>query len=167
MVEKQIAVLNKQIKKLGENNFDLEAWKSSTVAILTRMFGDQDPKIDQINKIRIDYGSWALRDASSRYNPVKSCKEMGKEILEASINELETFGPSIGSDDHGKEIAGLLEEELKVAQIKAIKAILESHQNKEEKFKQILKKINTFPKDTAPQLLSRLLIALNINEHLE
>jgi len=165
MVDKKSAILKKQLTKLEDDNFDLEAWKSSSIALLSRLFGPSDPKVKQIENLRIDYGSWALRDASSRYNPVKSCKKVGKEIIEASIDELEAFGPT--ETKQSQEIIQLLENELKVSQLKSIKGILKSKNSKEEKVREIVKKLNTFPKHLASNLLSKILITLNINEHLD
>jgi hypothetical protein len=40
MIEKQIELIKRQISKLDEKDFDLDAWKSSTTVILGRIFGD-------------------------------------------------------------------------------------------------------------------------------
>lgn len=92
MDKKFIKLLNNQIKKLGSEDFDLEAWKSSTISVLSRVFGKDDARIIQINGLKIDYSSWALRDSTSKYKPVETCKRKGKEILITAIEEIETFG---------------------------------------------------------------------------
>ena len=48
MEEKYIQLFTRQIEKLDTEDFDLEAWKSSTIVLLKKVFGAQDPKIEQI-----------------------------------------------------------------------------------------------------------------------
>ena len=38
MAEKEIALLQEQITRLGDRKFDLEAWKNSTLIYLERIF---------------------------------------------------------------------------------------------------------------------------------
>ncbi|MCR9249057.1 MAG: hypothetical protein NXI20_01480 [bacterium] len=90
--EKYIAVLRKQIDKLDEEDFDLEAWKSSAQSRLASIFGENDARIKQINDLKIDYSSWALRDSNSRYKPVETCKKKGREIIESLIDEIDIVG---------------------------------------------------------------------------
>ncbi|HCX22367.1 MAG: hypothetical protein CMB80_07275 [Flammeovirgaceae bacterium] len=92
MKKQVIKLLQKQIDQLKDPEFDLEAWKSATEAILTKVFGASDGKIKQIHELKIDYSSWALRDSNAKYKPVETCKKKGQAILEAAIGELETFG---------------------------------------------------------------------------
>jgi hypothetical protein len=89
MNQKYIALLTKRIEKLEEKDFDLEAWKSATVSTMEGFMKESDPRIKKINELKIDYSSWALRDATSKYNPEETCKKKGKEILQAIIDELE------------------------------------------------------------------------------
>lgn len=92
MKQQYIRLLNNQVEKLASEDFDLEAWKSSTVSVLTRIFGGDDPRIQQIDQLKIDYSSWALRDSNAGYQPIASCKRKGKELLVTAIEEIETFG---------------------------------------------------------------------------
>ncbi|RED98970.1 hypothetical protein [Marinoscillum furvescens] len=92
MKQQYIRLLNNQVEKLSAEDFDLEAWKSSTETVLTRIFGPEDPRIKQIQQLKIDYSSWALRDSNAGYQPIASCKSKGKELLITAIEELETFG---------------------------------------------------------------------------
>lgn len=92
MTKKLIKLLQSQIDKLDQPDFDLEAWKSSTTSVLTRVFGGSDVRIKQINELKIDYSSWALRDSNAQYKPVESCKRKGGEILKTAIEEIELFG---------------------------------------------------------------------------
>lgn len=77
--------------KLDAEDFDLDAWKSSAIYVLMRIFGSTDPKITEINNLKIDYSSWALRDSNAKYKPIETCKRKGKEILEIAKDEIELF----------------------------------------------------------------------------
>lgn len=92
MKEKLIKLLQNQIAKLDEEDFDLEAWKSSTISVLARVFDRNDPRIHEIDQLRIDYSSWMLRDSNSQYKPIEHNKRKGKEILRTAIEEIEVFG---------------------------------------------------------------------------
>ena len=94
MEEKYLKLLDKQIDKLSDKDFDLDAWKSSASYLLNMILGPEDLKIKEIDKLKIDYSSWALRDSSSTYKPVETCKKMGKEIMEMAKDELDLVGAS-------------------------------------------------------------------------
>lgn len=92
MEEKYHKLIDKQIEKLSAPDFDLEAWKSSAAHVIGIIFGQEDPKIKELEKLKIDYSSWALRDSGSDYKPIESCKKMGKEIMEIAKDEIELLG---------------------------------------------------------------------------
>lgn len=111
MKKQYIELLNRQIGKLEDEAFDLEAWKSSTLAVLTKVFGSLDPKIKQIDQLKIDYSSWALRDSNANYRPIETAMKKGREILRTAIDEIEIFG---AGEDNATDIIGKkLSEELK------------------------------------------------------
>ncbi|MEL6562706.1 MAG: hypothetical protein AAFQ94_31345, partial [Bacteroidota bacterium] len=87
-----ITILEKQLEALSAKDFDLEAWKKGTIARLSSVYGPEDPRIEQLEDIKIDYSSWALRDSDSSYKPVESCKKVGKAIVEAIIDDVRVFG---------------------------------------------------------------------------
>ncbi len=129
MDKKFIKLLNNQMQKLEAEDFDLEAWKSSTVSVLSRIFGKDDPRNDQIAGLKIDYSSWALRDSNSKYKPIESCKRKGKEILLTAIEEIEIFG--LGSSKETilkdlldqKEIEILLSDSKRTDQLNVLKKL--------------------------------------------
>ena len=165
-INKQIAVLKKQLAKLDSENFDLEAWKSSSSSFLSRLFGAKDTKVKQIEGLKIDYGSWALRDASSSYNPASSCKKQGREIIEAAINELETFGlPGTSLDI--SVIMQALENQLKVSQLKELTKVLTNNQSEEDKKKKLIKMISSWGKGAPSHILSEILLASELKDLLE
>ena len=94
MKSQYIKLLEKQISKLEEDSFDLEAWKTSAITVLNRIFGESDPRAKQIENLKIDYSSWALRDSNSNYKPIETAKLKGKEVLNTAIDEIEIFGAS-------------------------------------------------------------------------
>ncbi len=49
-VAKAIEMLQGQVDKLQAKDFDLKAWKNHTILILSRLFGETDPKIAQNSK---------------------------------------------------------------------------------------------------------------------
>ena len=107
MKSQYIKLLKKQISKLDEEKFDLEAWKTSAITVLHRIFGENDPRAKQIENLKIDYSSWMLRDSNSHYKPIETAKLKGKEIMNAAIDEIEIFGAPENhtSDILGKEFA--------------------------------------------------------------
>ena len=161
MEEQSISILEDQVAKLDNKEFDLEAWKSSSISILARIFGKDDYRLKQIQDLKIDYGSWALRDASSSYNPLKSCKKIGREILETSIGELKTFGA--GSPDSESGISTALRDELTGSQIKQLNQVLSSSKPQTQKKKEAVKILNTLSKAKSVAILADLVLADNLN----
>ncbi|MEM6525860.1 MAG: hypothetical protein AAF693_18820 [Bacteroidota bacterium] len=92
MKEKYIKLIDNQIDKLSNEDFDLDAWKGSTKYVLTLIFGPKDAKVNEVENLKIDYSSWALRDSKSDYKPIETCKKKGKELLDIAKDELELFG---------------------------------------------------------------------------
>lgn len=84
-------IINKRILKLADEDFDLDAWKEATVAALQRILSIDDPILKQIDQLKVDYGSWALRDATSKYNPVETAKKKGQQLLEGLLENYDSF----------------------------------------------------------------------------
>ena len=156
MVEKYINSLNKQIERLNAKDFDLEAWKSSTIVLLERIFGRDSQKITQIENVKFDFGSWSLRDSSAGRTPLDSCKMRGKEILEIAIEELEDFG----IPEENKTLVGnsvvleALENELKGSQFKQLKNLLISDESFERKKNQLKETLDSFGEETRMDILT-------------
>ncbi|MEM9894818.1 MAG: hypothetical protein AAF789_00495 [Bacteroidota bacterium] len=104
-------LLQKQIDKLDNEDFDLEAWKMGAISVLQRLFGESDVRSKQIEALKIDYSSWALRDSNANYKPIETAKRKGKEILTTAIDEISIFGlpESSASQLVGNETAKELE----------------------------------------------------------
>lgn len=103
MKSQYIKLLKKQIEKLDNPDFDLEAWKTSAITVLHRIFGETEPRSKQIDQLKIDYSSWMLRDSSSNYKPVETAKLKGREIIKTAIEEIEIFGTP---ENHASEVMG-------------------------------------------------------------
>lgn len=139
---KEIELLKEQIKKLNNKDFDLEAWKQYTIILLARIFGEDNQKIRQIEKIEYDYSSWSLRDTSGKSSYLDTCKKLGKEILVAAIDELNVLGlPEKKADKTGmvdpSVILSALEGEMKVSELRKTIAIINEATDPEEKRKKL------------------------------
>ena len=115
----QIELLKKQRERIDSDDFDLEAWKSTTSALISRVFGIEDPRIKIIEDLKIDYGSWALRDASSKYDPVATCKRKAKDLVDMSLEELH-----LETGDKNAAIMTVLEDYLTGKELNEVKAVL-------------------------------------------
>ncbi|MBU2652337.1 MAG: hypothetical protein KKA81_15520 [Bacteroidetes bacterium] len=156
MAQKEIDLLRNQIDKLNVKGFDLEAWKKYTIVIVARIFGEHSEKIRQIEKITYDYSSWALRDTTGSSEYLETCKKLGREILEASIDELKTFGLPAreqATNEFYNIILSALQDELKGSQMKEIRQILEDDTNKET----IIEKLKSYGTEVAPSVLASIL----------
>ncbi len=178
LIRKEIDLLKQQIDKLNVPDFDLDAWKTFTIILLERIFGPQSHKIKQIENINYDYSSWSLRDASGDSSNIDACKKLGWEILTASIQELENFGfpetAQISEEDIARSgkietenIVSCFEDELKVSQLKELKAILLSGDNFDDKKSRLVGKLKEFGVNTAPEILSNIILDESISQALK
>lgn len=169
--KKEIQLLQKQIEKLSAEDFDLEAWKSSAIIILERLFGVDNQKIKQIEKVKYDQSSWALREAKGSKNMMDTCKKQSKEILLISIDELELFG--IPEDMKEAQAAPFksviiqaLENELKIAQYKEVVTIINTDIASDEKQNKLMGALSSYGHDTAENILISILLAEQTKKYL-
>lgn len=161
-MEKEIQLLKKLIDKLDDKNFNLEAWKSSVMIILARIFGENSQKIRQIEKIEYDYSSWSMRDTSG-IPYIETCKKLGRQILETSILELETLGlPAAESSMEGtyemQPILGAFEEVLPASQFRELKALLKSTEDDEVIRQNLIDKLKVLGLEVSPKILANILL---------
>lgn len=158
---KETGLLQAQIDKLDKKEFDLDAWKQYTVVLLARIFGEHDPKIKQIEKIEYDFSSWSLRDTSGKSAYMETCKKLGREVLQASIDELKAFGlPDKKEKDNSipfEVLESALEEELKISQFRKLKALIIEEEDQEEKKKKLKDLIQSFEKDFSENVVLSIL----------
>jgi hypothetical protein len=172
MIEKQIELIKNQILKLDSSDFDLKAWKGSSILILDRIFGSDFQGLQTIENIKYSSGGVYTGNSSTSWNNMVSCKKIGKEILETCITELETFGirEKIQPNSSGINInltqnqsvninllVSALEDELTVSQMREVNEIMQSQENSTEKKSKILEKIKSFGTDVATNILANIL----------
>ena len=163
MIKKQISLISSQIEKLDSKKFDLEAWKTHTLIILGGIFGDESQKVKQIEMLEYEYNSWSLRDTSGYSAYLDSCKKLGREILEASIEELDLLGaPERNTENTGSIkisiILEALDDELKGSQYKSLMKLLKSDLSKKEKSRQLHDIIKEIDNETIITILKEILI---------
>jgi hypothetical protein len=163
MSKKEIELLKSRIEKLDAKDFDLEAWKNYTIVLLERIFGPANQKIKQIEGIEYDYSSWSLRDTSGYSSYQDACKKLSREILEASISELENFGlPELNKDKQKEDetlkvIISVLEDELKISQYKELLETVSSNKSNDEKAKEIELILKSYGAELSNTILARIL----------
>lgn len=171
MKEKEVKLLRKQIDKLDSEDFDLDAWKTGAVIVLERIFGGDNQKIRQIEKIKYDQSSWALREAKGSKNMMETCKKQGKEILEIAMDELQHFGlPEEVEEEKAtpfkKVIVEALEEELKISQYRELVHLIDSDKKLEEKRKALIDALHNYGHDVADNVLASILLAESTKKYL-
>lgn len=155
MVEKEIALIEKQLESLKAKNFDLEAWKSHTVIFLERIFGKESSKVRMIKDLKYDYSSWSLRDAAGTGKDADPVILKAREILEATKLELEHLGVP-KQEEENQKIWSLLEEEMTGKQIKEIRQVLQS--DEAEKMEKIANILYNLEKENLAVVLAKLLV---------
>lgn len=168
---KEIQLLRKQIDKLNAVDFDLGAWKAGTIILLERLFGSDNQKIAQVEKIKYDQSSWALREAKGSTNMMETCKIQGKEIMLIAIDELENFGlPKDVIDAQTAPfktvIIKALENELKISQYKEVLRIINSDKTYSEKQKEVIETLNDYGHDYVANILASILLAEETTQNL-
>jgi hypothetical protein len=167
-INKTVQVLQGQIEKLNAKDFDLNAWKNFTILLFERVFGPGNKKIESIQKIRYDQGSWVLRDETGYTNSMEACKKLGREVLEEAIIELETFGvpEKTGDEIDIQVIINALEDELTGTQFREIKKALAEKRQIEDKKKILVTKIKSYGADTAYAIVANILTNPHVAEKL-
>ena len=167
--EKLKELITKQIKKMDEKAFDLDAWKKSTIIILEKLFGPKDNRIHAIDSLHYDYGSWSLRDTTGKSMTKEACVKTGKAILETALDELEVFGEEAAeikaqADGFKNDIIEILDDELRGSEFRELKKILEEKgTNETEKQNQVAMVIRNFGEDTSASILARILVSTQID----
>ncbi len=143
MAEKEIALLQEQITRLGDRKFDLEAWKNSTLIYLERIFGKESSKLKMIRELAYDYSSWNLRDtaATGKTGAKDPVLLQAEEILTATITELKTLGlPELKQGKN--ELWELLSEDLTGKKLRELEILAAtSEPERVEKMKTILEEL--------------------------
>ncbi len=154
-----IKVLEKQIEKLTDKEFDLTAWKSTAQLLLEKIFGKDNPKIKAIDNIKYDQGSWVLRDQTGYTNSIEACKKLGKEILEEAIMELEAFGPpeAVEKMVSIEIIITALEDELTGSEFRELKKILSEDKSTKDKKNLLMTKLKSYDPESGFAIVANIL----------
>lgn len=163
MSEEHINLLKRQIEKLNERNFDLKAWKTHTILLLSAIFGEDNPKVREIGKLDYEYNSWTLRDTSGHNTYLEGCKKLGKEILEAAIEEIQLFGiPERESKPSElKPLTFILDafhDEMKGSQYRQMLEILKSNLSQEDKHRKLYALLGELNVETTRSILLHILL---------
>lgn len=129
--KKLLAAFKKLEEKLDDKDFDLDAWKSAAAPLLSRTFGKEDARLSQLEALKIDYSSWALRDAPATYQPLASCKKRAREIIQSAVDEVEIFGfggkpvamqvlTQVLSEEEAKQLRALADDGAKKGELKKL-----------------------------------------------
>ena len=157
--KKAIKILRDQIEKLNVKKFDLNAWKTTTIVLLERIFGRQNEKIESIRKINYDQSSWTLRDETGFSHSVESCKKLGREILETAIVELDAFGAIEGSSETlpFSVLLTALEDELTGSELRELKKVITEKSTIEDKKQILITKLKSYSADAANAIVANIL----------
>lgn len=156
MAEKEIALLQEQIARLGEKKFDLEAWKNHTIIFLERIFGKESSKLRMIKDLGYDYSSWNLRDtaAAGKTSDKDPVLMQAEEILTATIIELKTLGLPHEKKEKEK-IWDLLSDELTGKQMRELETLVRSEES--DKTELITKILESLEKEKLASIVFKLL----------
>lgn len=167
MKKEAIKLLKQQLEKIDNKDFDLESWKKYTIIILSRVFGEENQKIKQIDDLEFEYNSWSLRDASGNESYEDGTTKLAKEIIQASIDEIAAFGiTEPGKNNYDQELETILNivlDELKGSQVKQIKSIINSSDSKEEKNRLVFEIIGTLGETTVFKVITDILTHKSIS----
>ena len=156
MAEKEIALLQEQIARLGEKKFDLDAWKNHTLIFLERIFGKDSSKLKMIKDLGYDYSSWNLRDtaAAGKTSDKDPVLMQAEEILNAAIIELKTLGLPHEKKEKEK-IWDLLNDELTGKQMRKLETLVKSENA--DKTEQITEILEDLEKEKLASIVLKLL----------
>ena len=166
MVNKEIELLNLQIKKLDADDFDFESWKKYSIIILARIFGNKDQKIKQLQNIDFEFSSWSLRDASGNESYEEGSKKLAEEVLKAAIDELTIYGiPKRYNEDsetNTRELLNIIMDEFTGSQVEKLTKILSSNESKTEKKRKVKELVEEIGEFSCYDIITNILINKNI-----
>lgn len=184
IIIKQIKLIKERISKIdeiGKNHqinsefdFGVEAWKSGTIILLERIFGKNNQKITQIEKIEL-YRSNHDVVGIEAYN-INTIKHEGKEILLSAICELETLGPPeqeevnngkinltlIQNQEQSQKIKlniiqDAFQEELTGKQLKELQELIDNESDVKSRKAKIVEKLKSFGNNIITNIVANIL----------
>ena len=156
---KEIDLLQDLITRLDQKPFDLQSWKTNAMMLLGRIFGETSRKVELIKSIQPDYSSWSLRDATGRMSQPDECRKMAREIVEATIAELEVFGLPAQADPTVNPTLIALEEHITVKQSRDLAHLMASDLPRNEKTAKMNEILKDLDQDDLIAVVVKALIA--------
>ena len=172
MLDKYIALIQKQIENLEAKDFDLKSWKTASVIIVGRIFGENSKIAEEIDNINYDLSSWSLRDTLAKTSNLEACKNKGRSILNVALNELELLGLPNQNNSSEKKIpvqiiVSALKNELKGIQYQELNDIIKSRKKEADKKTLIAEKFKNYGSDVAEQILSSILATTEFKNEID
>lgn len=168
MKKEAIKLLNQSLEKIDAKDFDMESWKQYNIILLTRIFGKDNQKIKQLENLENEYNSWSLRDAVGNESYEDGTIKLVKEIINASIDEINAFGvPQLNNTNLNMDLELLLNsilDELKGSQVKNLKSILNSKESDAEKKRRVFEIIGKLGESSAYEIITNIIIQKSIRE---
>lgn len=162
--DKYISLLKEQLIKLDSPNFDLAAWKKSTILILSTIFGENNIRTKSIESIDYEYNSWSLRDESGSKDPVKV---ICSETLQSIIKEIELSDDIFHRPEDSSDLSFIweaFENELTGSKSKALKKILSEEKNSDIRNTEIDIILQELPDQTKRNILKQILLSSELKK---
>ncbi len=157
-----IQLLDQQLEAIENRDFDLNAWKKSTILLVSSCFGSHSHQVAAIEKIDYAYSSWSLRDESGTSDPVKTdCKLTLKTIIEElKLQDQSSTEQQSGSLDF---LWAPFEDELTGATFKQLKNILSNANLSDDEIEMFLKNL---PSQTVVNIIKSILLSSELKKHI-
>ena len=162
--DKYISLLKEQLIKLDSPNFDLAAWKKSTILILSTIFGENNIRTKSIESIDYEYNSWSLRDESGSKDPVKV---ICSDTLQSIIKEIELSDDIFHRPEDSSDLSFIweaFENELTGSKSKALKKILSEEKNSDIRNTEIDIILQELPDQTKRNILKQILLSSELKK---
>lgn len=183
-MEKYIKSLESLKEMQINDKYELEAWKASSINLITRIYGAESKQEEQIKSIKYaSSGGFFISGPGGDYssggsNNISSCKKQSNHLIDGIIKDLQNFGlPKVGAlkkDDGGINIAinqtqsvkqeislniifKVLQDEITGKQLKEIQLILESDDEMNKKKGKLVEKLKSFGSDVATNIIAAIL----------
>lgn len=165
-MEKELLLLHQRLRKIDERGFDLNSWKTGTIAVLDSVLGPDNHKRKLIAEIDFKNNSWSLRDTTG---DVDSVKKICADIMETIIMEIETFGLAerFISDDQVSEVGNFkiindaIRNELSQSQQDELISLMKKQ---DVTYIEIVDKFKRFGYEIAPKIMASIVLESNFKK---
>lgn len=174
-----IKAIEDKLEKLRTINFSeqFDVWQKSTIHTLINIFSESDRRVKSLEEIksciyyfdnRVDKTNNAIKESDELLqNLIKDIQDFGipqkltnsenKSGLNINVQQNNTQNQSTNISIQLDFLIEILKDELKGAQIKELKSILESEQPQNEKKISFIEKLKSFGSDVASNILANIL----------